>query len=52
MSLTATTQQLNLDEQVTLYRLDATKAGAAVYYFCQADKNGLGERREPRHSPP
>jgi lambda family phage minor tail protein L len=42
MSFTANTQSLNPGEQVTLYRLDATKAKAGIHYFAQADKNSAG----------
>jgi lambda family phage minor tail protein L len=42
MSLTSTSQSLDPGEEILLFRLDATKAKASVYYFTQASKNGAG----------
>lgn len=38
MSLPAVSQSLTLDAEIFLYRLDATLAGASIYYFVQATK--------------
>jgi lambda family phage minor tail protein L len=39
-ALTQEAQKLSLSAPIALYRLDATAAGAAIYYFVQASEDG------------